>query len=317
MPRGAASHDYDAFGAQEALLVVDDARYGYMLAVETHASAQAVEQRLGLFEYLFEHEVGITALFELRDAHLQLADVDLRLDVLLGHDPQRLVAVDDRYFAVFEVDHLFCVFDYRRCVGGQIVEVVAYAYYQRRAAACGYDLVGVVLVYYGYGICADYLFRSLQYSLVERACVLLHDILYELHYDFGVGVAAERIAVSRKRLLYYGIILYRAVVDYGYVVRLRVVGMGVDVARLAVRRPARVGYADGAAGVLVFGIVFERRYLALALVHLQLPRVVYKCHSGAVVTTVFESVKSLNQYRVCFALTYITDDSTHASIFFS
>ena len=130
---------------------------------------------------------------------------------------------------------------------------------------------GVVLVYYGYGICADYLFRSLQYSLVERACVLLHDILYELHYDFGVGVAAERIAVSRKRLLYYGIILYRAVVDYGYVVRLRVVGMGVDVARLAVRRPARVGYADGAAGVLVFGIVFERRYLALALVHLQLP----------------------------------------------
>lgn len=83
-------HDEDAVGVEEALLVVEYARQHDVLAVSAHAAADAVAQRAGLLEDLFEHEVGLAPLFQLRDAHPEFLDVDLRLLVVHVEDVERL-----------------------------------------------------------------------------------------------------------------------------------------------------------------------------------------------------------------------------------
>ena len=83
------------------------------------AAADAVHDGLGLLVYLLEHEMRIAALFELRDAHLQLLDVDPALVVVERDDLEGLVAVDDGDLAVVHVDEILRVLDDRRGVGAE------------------------------------------------------------------------------------------------------------------------------------------------------------------------------------------------------
>lgn len=61
--------------------MVDHARELHLARVGVDAPADAVDDRARLLVDLLEHEVGIAALFELRDRELELLDVDAALVV--------------------------------------------------------------------------------------------------------------------------------------------------------------------------------------------------------------------------------------------
>ena len=76
VPRRTARHEDDSPGIEEPLLVVEDARQHHVRALHVDAAPDAVGNGTRLFEDFLEHEVRVTAFFELRDVHLQLADID-------------------------------------------------------------------------------------------------------------------------------------------------------------------------------------------------------------------------------------------------
>ena len=139
----------------------------------------------------------------------------------------------------------------------------------------------------------------------------VHHILDELDDDLGVGLGAEVVAQLGELFLQREVVLYDAVVDEGEIVVLGEVGMGVDVARLAVGGPAGVGYAYAAADVLVGRDRFKVLDLALGLVDHKPSVIVDERHSGAVVTSVFEPLETLDENWVGLSFTYISYDSTH------
>lgn len=67
VPRRAARHENDAPGVHEPVAVVDHARKFHLAGVGVDASADAVDDGPGLLVNLLEHEMGIAALFQLRD----------------------------------------------------------------------------------------------------------------------------------------------------------------------------------------------------------------------------------------------------------
>ena len=311
VPRRAARHDEDAVGVEEALLVVEYARQHDVLAVGAHAAADAVAQRAGLLEDLFEHEVGIAPLFQFRDAHPEFLDVDLRLLVVHVEDVERLAPVDDGDLVVVEIDHAVRVFDDRRCIRRDEILAVAYADHQRAALARHDDLVGIAAVDHRDGISADDLVARLAHRFEEHAARVGTDVVDQLDDHLRIGLAAERVAVLFERLLDHRIVLDRPVVYDGQIARLRSVGMGVRVVGFAVRRPARVSDADRAAAVFRLGEMFQRRDLSFGLTVVEFSFVRNHGYARRVVTPIFQPVKSFDQYGISLLAPDISDDTAH------
>ena len=91
--------------------------------------------------------------------------------------------------------------------------------------------------------------------------------------------------------------------------------MGVDVVRFAVRRPTGVGDTDRSIQILGFDETFQIGDFALAFEHVQNSFSIDQSQSCAVVTSVFQAVKSFYQNGVSLPLTHVTYNSTH-NVFF-
>ena len=103
--------------------------------------------------------------------------------------------------------------------------------------------------------------------------------------------------------------------DQGDIARIGVVGMGVDVVRFAVCRPTGVGDADRSVQILGFDEMFQIGDFALAFEHVQNSFPIDQCESCAVVTAIFQAVKSFYQNGVSLPFTHVTYNSTH-NVFF-
>ena len=101
--------------------------------------------------------------------------------------------------------------------------------------------------------------------------------------------------------------------DNGELVILGDMRMGVDVAWLSVRRPSGVGYSYAAAEIMAGSDFLEIFYLPFGLVYPHLTVVIDKGDSGAVITSVFESLQTLYQDWVSLSLTYVSYYSAHNS----
>lgn len=122
------------------------------------------------------------------------------------------------------------------------------------------------------------------------------------------------VAALDELLLEDGEVLDDAVVHDDEVAGLRDVGVGVAHGRLTVGGPACVGDADGARAVLAFGGKLQVADLALGLVNIQGVVAVDERHTGRVVTTVFQTVKTFDEDAVSITVTDITYYSTHKRI---
>ncbi len=317
VPRRAAGHDDDAPGLQKALPVFQYARDRQPLAVGRYAAADAVCDGFGLLENLLEHEVRVASLLQFGDAHLELGDVDLRLAVVAADDAELLVAVDDGDLSVVEVDYLVGELDDGRGVGGEVVGFGARdADHQRTAPAGSDDLVRILAVDDGDGVGADDPVRGLPHRFEERASGALHHVFDQLHQHLRVRFAPKVVSVLPEGLLEHVVVLDGAVVDQGDASRLRAVGMGVRVVRFAVGGPAGVGDADRAAELLRPGEALQLVHLAFRFVNPKLAARVDQSDARAVVTSIFQPVKPLNEDRVGFPISDVSDDSAHVCLRF-
>ena len=270
-----------------------------------------VAQGLGLLEYLLEHEVGETSLLDLAEGELELADDGGLLDAAEVGDAQLLTALYVCDLLLPEVYDPVGVFDDGGGVGGHEVFVLSHTDEQGTALAGGNDPVRLLLVDYGQGVGAHDVSQCEGHGIPERDAVGVHHVLDELDYNLGVGLAGEVVAEARELGAQRKIVLDDAVVDDGEPAVLRDVGVGVDVAGLSVGRPAGVGYAYAAADILACSQVLEVLHLAPGLVDHELRTVVDQRHSRAVISSVFQTLEPLYQYRVGLAASHISYYSTH------
>lgn len=312
MPRCPARHEYDAAGREEFPAVVDHARQLHLVRVGAYAPADTVYDGLGLLVYLLEHEMRVTALFQLRDAHLQLLDIDPALVVVERDDLEVLMAVDDGNLAVVHIDEILRVFDDRSGVRAEEKFPLADANGHRAALARGDDFVAVALLDHGDGIGAHDLPQGLLHGFEQRTAARGADVLDQVHEHLGIGAAAERVAVLLERVLEHPVILDDAVVYQCDVLRFGVMRMGVHVVRHAVRRPARMRDADASAQLLALEEMLQVGDLALTLVYIE--RTVLADHGDprAVVSAVFEPVQTLQQNRAGLAPPDISYNPTHS-----
>ena len=156
MPRGAARHDDEPPGVQEASLVVVYRRKHHFVRFWVDSTAHAVVDAFGLFEDFLQHEVRESAFLQLPDVHVDFLDFRRLEFVFQVHHFQGLARFQHGDVSVLQVNHLVGIFHDGRSVRRKEKFSVTYADDQRAAFACGNNAVGMSLVDDGNGVCADY-----------------------------------------------------------------------------------------------------------------------------------------------------------------
>ena len=87
--------------------------------------------------------------------------------------------------------------------------------------------------------------------------------------------------------------------------------MGIGGVWLSMSCPACVSDTYSSANVLVFDVGFKVCYLAFCFVNLQVSFFGDKCHTSTIITSVFQSLKSLDENRVSIALSNISNYTAH------
>ena len=119
-------------------------------------------------------------------------------------------------------------------------------------------------------------------------------------------------ALLQQEFLDLHIVFDDSVVDDGKLAARADMGMGVDLARRAVRCPAGVSHTDAALkiGAAVNGVA-ERLQPALCLFHLQLVLLGDDRNAGGVIAAVLKPRKTVQQNGGSLLGTYKSNDSTH------
>ncbi len=137
---------------------------------------------------------------------------------------------------------------------------------------------------------------------------MLH-FLDQVYEHFGISFALKCMAVLQQGTFQERVVFDDAVVDQHKATVAAAVWVCVDVVGFAVGGPAGMAHAGSAGHVFIAGECFQFRHLAFFLVHIQ--RAVLDGDSGAVVSSVFETVQAFNNDRVGLLGTDIGDDTTH------
>ena len=227
MPRGATSHDNDAFGLQHLSAVINQSRECHMVCLEVYTSPHAIGQALRLLKDLLQHKVRIAAFLYLTEI-----DVDrLYLQfLLLTEDTQHmhvLTTLDDCDISVFQIHHLVGILHDRTGVRADKELVLADAHNQWTLFTGSHNLIGIPLIKNGNGISTDHLIEGHLNSLQQRQFFLQHHIFDQLYQHLSISIADKLYALVFQFLLDIGIIFDDSVVDNSQVVRLRVMGMGI------------------------------------------------------------------------------------------
>ena len=291
--------------------MVNHGREGHVGRLHVYTPAHAVVDAVGLLEYLFQHEVGISALLQLSQIHFDGLYLGFHLHVVQVDHLQLASATDDGDFVVFQIDHLVRIFHDGRRVGSHEELVVADAHHQRAALARHEDGVGLTLVDQGDGIGPDDLVKG-QLEGREQIEVVRHLYVFdELHQHFRVRIAQEADALLLQTLLQGSIVFNDSVVNEGQIARSRIMRMSIHLRGFTVRGPTGVGYSDVAGNVFIFDEAFQIGNPSLGFVHIQLSLRGYQCYPRAVVTSVLQSLQAFHEDRVSISLTDVAYYSTH------
>ena len=87
-----------------------------MVSFQIDAPAHAIGKALGLFEYLFEHEMSIAALFYLAQLNVYRFNFRTQLPVIDIHHFQLLALANDSNVAILQIDHLIGILDDGACI---------------------------------------------------------------------------------------------------------------------------------------------------------------------------------------------------------
>ena len=307
----AAGDEDDAPGLQELVLILHHAGKDDLAGGGNDAAADAVAQRFRLLVDLLQHEMVVSALFQLGDGQLQLLDGNLAVLPLQVHDVQRLPLLDDGDFVVVQVHEILGVVDDGRGVGRQEILAVADADGHRAALPGHDDAGGVPLFEDRDGVGADHLLERGADGHLQRALLGFLHVFDQIDQHLGVSAAAERETVRAQGVAEHPEVLDDPVVDQGEVPRPGEVRVRIGVVGLAMGGPAGMADADRAGTVFPVQERFQVRYLALAFVDVQAAARVDHRHAGAVIAPVLQPMESLDDDRARLPLTNITYDSAH------
>ena len=156
-------------------------------------------------------------------------------------------------------------------------------------------------------------------ELAERGAdgvgeVALVGLLDEVGDRLGVGLGGERVAARLEPVAELAEVLDDPVVDDRDVAGAVLVGMGVQVVRPAVGRPAGVGEADRGVRRPVGDRGLEVRELAGLLLDEQVAVLVDEGDPGRVVAAVLEPLEALDQDRPRLPGPGVADDAAHVAV---
>jgi len=136
-------------------------------------------------------------------------------------------------------------------------------------------------------------------------------IFDELHQHLGVGLGTERVAVLLQALLEHSVVLDDAIVDDSEFLRLGVVRVGIDGIGFAMGSPTCMGDTDRAAHIFITCKRLQISDFTFCFIYIEFARRADKCHTGTVITAVFEAMKPLDENRICIPFSDIAYNSTH------
>ena len=136
-------------------------------------------------------------------------------------------------------------------------------------------------------------------------------LLDEVGDRLGVGLGGQRVAARLEPVAQLAEVLDDPVVDDRDLAGAVLVGMGVEVVRPAVGRPARVGEADRGVRRPVGDRRLEVGQLAGPLLDEQVARVVDEGDAGRVVAAVLEALEPFDQDRARLPGPGVADDAAH------
>ena len=191
-------------------------------------------------------------------------------------------------------------------VGGGKVFADTEADDHRRAVAGGDDFVGAVGGEHGDGISAAQTGGGGEDSGVQVVAVMAVD---EMRDDFGVGIAVEGVAARAQFVADFLVVFDDAVMDDSDALATHM-RVGILLAWHAVRRPAGVGNAAGAADACFLRFGDKARHFANGAAALDAATVT-DGESGRVIAAIFEAFQAFKQDGGDIAFGDAGDDSAH------
>ena len=272
-----------------------------------------VAQGVGLLHDLLEHEVRIAAL--LRRADLPLDVVMLLFDGLL-HGVVELDAAAGEHgdLAVVHIHHVARVLDDGGRVAREEAAALAEAEQQRRVLARGDDAVGTIGAEHTERVGALDAAQHAAHGLEEVAALVVVE-LEQLRHDLGIRFGSEGHALRDQKFLELDIVFDDAVVDDGKLAVLADVGVGVDVVRRAVGRPAGMAHADGALHIrAAVDEVAQDLEPAHGFFDLKLMPRRNDRDTGAVIAAVFQTGEAVEQNGGSLLAADVSNDTTHKKV---
>ena len=302
----AAGDHLDAIDAGQA--VADRIELLEADGVAAQPSGHGRRQRRGLLVDLLEHEVRVAAL--LGRFRGPRNDVDGAIDRRSGAVRDRGRArAQIRHVAVGQEDDPLGVGHDRRRVRGQEALAVADADDQRGVQPGADQAIRLVAMHHHQGVGALEPSQGGPDRVGEIAFV---GVLDEVGHDLRVRLGLEDVSAGHQLVAQLAEVLDDAVVDDGDPAGAVAVRMGVEVARPAVRGPARVAEADAGTRRLAAEGVLEDRHLAGSLLHEQVAVLGDEGDAGGVVAPVLEPPQPVEQDGAGFSRSGVSDDSAHA-----
>ncbi len=270
-------------------------------------AGDALAQRLGLLVDLLEHEVLVAALLgglgrPVDRRHVTLADDPVDIG---DRDAPRSQVGD---VAVLEEDDPVGMGEDRGHVRGEEALAVAEADDERHVLAGPDEPVALADMHDHERVRALEQAQGMADGVGQVALVRLLD---EVGDRLGVGLGGEGVAARLEPVPQLAEVLDDPVVDDRDLAGAVAVGMGVQVVRAAVGRPAGVGEADGRVRRAVGDGGLEVDQLAGPLLDEQVAGVVHERDARRIVAAVLEPLEALDQDRARLPRAGVADDAAH------
>ncbi len=156
MPGGTTSDDNKTICIEELVMVIKHPAHLDHAFIRQQTATQGILYGLGLFVDLFEHEVGIPALFNGFKIHFEL--VYIRINGLITFNGTHLeffAFLYYRHFIILKVNRLFGIFQKRSGITGNEEFILTDTHHQWTTFFGYHDLIRILNTEYRYGIGSD------------------------------------------------------------------------------------------------------------------------------------------------------------------
>ena len=306
MPRRTAGNDVNTVELQQLL---GGQRHALQrnVAVVVQIVGNGFFDRGGLLHDLFEHEVVVAAFFRAGnipgDDHFGTVH---RMPV--GIENFHAVFGQPDHLVILQRQHAAGIRQHRGNIRSDEIAEICQSHDQRAGVAHCDQLVGMIVAQNAQRVGALQTGNGFVHRVHQIAGVVL---AHQMRHHFGVGFGQKLHAFVLQLLPQHGEVLDNAVVYHSNFAVGAAMGVGVDVAGLAVGCPAGVPNADGRVNVdAVMHHFLQLRQASLGFLNFD-ASVFDIRNAGRVIAAIFQLGQSVQQQRRCRLCADESNDSAH------